>query len=182
MSTSTRESPGPPVLQEVSDGLYAYVQPDGTWWINNTGLLVGPHGVTLRVGDLRTEIRHVGHPAHTTSDSIVWVLAPLGAQTIVPGHGPVAGPGLVEEVLGYLRFVLDVAARGRAAGLTPLEAARETDLGAYARWHDAERIVGNLHRACAEADGLPEGGEIDLAAALGDMVAYNGGRPLTRLA
>ncbi len=26
-------------------GVYAYVQPDGTWWINNTGFLVGPQGV-----------------------------------------------------------------------------------------------------------------------------------------
>jgi len=35
---------GPPVLQEVAEGMYAYVQPDGRWWINNTGLLLGPHG------------------------------------------------------------------------------------------------------------------------------------------
>src|SRR5215469_8460097 len=32
--------PGPPEVQEVSPGVYAYVQPDGTWWINNTGFLV----------------------------------------------------------------------------------------------------------------------------------------------
>ncbi len=30
--------PGPPRLEEVSDGIHAYVQPDGTWWINNTGV------------------------------------------------------------------------------------------------------------------------------------------------
>ncbi len=311
MSTTTREGLGPPVLQEVADGLYAYVQPDGSWWINNTGLLVGPHGavsvdacateartrayrdairrvtdrpvrtlvnthhhgdhthgnslfrdstivaheatrpamleagiwrdppfwtpfdvgdveleppsltyrdgVTLWVGDLRVEVTYVGRPAHTTNDSLVWVpdhallyagdllfaggtpfllmgsitgalavllgvVAPLGARTLVPGHGPVGGPELVDDVVGYLRFLLDVAERGRAAGLTPLEAARETDLGRYADWHDAERIVGNLHRAYAEADGAAEGAPIDLAAALGDMVAYNGGRPLTCLA
>src|SRR5262249_33579806 len=32
-------------LEEVSDGIYAYIQPDGSWWINNTGFLVGRHGV-----------------------------------------------------------------------------------------------------------------------------------------
>ena len=37
--------PGRPEVQEVSPGVYAYVQPDGTWWINNTGFLLGPQGV-----------------------------------------------------------------------------------------------------------------------------------------
>jgi Metallo-beta-lactamase superfamily len=32
-------------LHEVASGVYAYVQPDGTWWINNTGFLTGPQGV-----------------------------------------------------------------------------------------------------------------------------------------
>ena len=36
---------GRPEVHEVSAGIYAYVQPDGTWWINNTGFLVGPQGV-----------------------------------------------------------------------------------------------------------------------------------------
>jgi cyclase len=48
MSSSHRDLPplGPPRVKEVSDGVYAYVQPDGTWWINNTGFLVGGRGVT----------------------------------------------------------------------------------------------------------------------------------------
>src|SRR5215472_8116663 len=37
--------PGPPETQEVADGVYAYIQPDGTWFINNTGFLTGPQGV-----------------------------------------------------------------------------------------------------------------------------------------
>ena len=173
-------------------------------------------GVTLWVDELRCEVRHVGQPAHTTNDSIVWlpdasvlfagdllfsggtpfllmgsvagsievleqVLAPLGATTIVPGHGPVGGPALVEEVLGYLRFVTDVATRGRAAGLSPLEAARDSDLGPYDGWLDRERIVGNLHRAYVELAGAERGAPIDIAAVLGDMVTFNGG-PLTCLA
>jgi cyclase len=108
------------------------------------------------------------------------VVRPLGAKTIVPGHGAVFGDQEpVDATLDYLRFVLDVAARSVDAGLSPLDAARETDLGRFAGWADAERIVGNLHRACAELHGAPRGAPIDLATALADMVAYNGGHPLT---
>jgi cyclase len=78
--------------------------------------------------------------------------------------------------------VLEVAARAQAAGVTPLAAARDTDLGRFAGWADPERIVGNLHRACAELAGTPRGGAIDIVAALTDMVAYNDGLPLTCLA
>lgn len=298
---------GPGQVVEVSQGIYAYTQPDGSWWINNTGFLAtargvvsidtcateqrtrayldaiarvapGPvrtvlnthhHGdhtfgnglvpgatiiahegvrgamlawgppraapywteidwggvevtlpfVTFRdqlavwADDLRCEVRHVGMAAHTPNDSIVWiperkvlfagdlvfnggtpfivqgslagsirvleeVVAPLGAETIVPGHGPVCGPEALEPVLAYLRFVRDVAREGRQAGLTPLEMACETSLGDFAELTDPERIVGNLHRAYAELDGLPEGAPIDVAGALRDMLVYNGGRPL----
>ena len=43
--TSDIDAPGPPETQEVADGVWAYIQPDGTWWINNTGFLVGARGV-----------------------------------------------------------------------------------------------------------------------------------------
>jgi cyclase len=92
------------------------------------------------------------------------------------------GTAPIEATLGYLRFVLDLAARGRAAGVSPLQAARDTDLGRFAGWPDAERLVGNLHRAYAELAGTPRGGPIDVMGALADMVAYNGGKPLTCLA
>jgi cyclase len=296
-------------LQEVGDGVFAYIQPDGTWWINNTGFLTGPQGVisidacstedrtrayqqaiatvtpapvravvnthhhgdhtfgnclfpgaaivaqeraraeaiafgpprelpfwdhpdwgdleldppfitftdeiALHAGDLRAQVRYVGTPAHTTNDSIVWipersvlfcgdlifnggtpfllmgsvagavevleqVLVPLGAQTIVPGHGPVfSGQEPIEATLDYLGFVLDLARRTVEAGLSPLEAARDTDLGRFAGWSDAERIVGNLHRACAELGGADRGAPVDVVAALSDMVTYNGGQPLS---
>ena len=297
-----------PRVEEVSDGIYAYIQPDGSWYINNTGFLVGGGGVisidscatqrrtrallaaiasvtalpvrtlinthhhgdhtygnylfggativahercregvlasglpanlgvwtdvdwgipelappfltyadavTVWSGDLKCDVRYVGMPAHTTNDSLIWlpersvlfagdlafsggtpfllmgsvegaievleqVVRPLGAQTIVPGHGPVSGPEVIDEMLGYLRFVLDVARHGMAAGLSPLDAARQADLGGYAGLLDSERIVGNLHRAYAELAGAPRGAEVDLIAALTDMISYNGGRPLT---
>ncbi|MFI2312251.1 beta-lactamase [Streptomyces sp. CB00072] len=171
-------------------------------------------GVTLWSDDLRCDVRYVGTPAHTTNDSIVHlpdrsvlfagdllfkggtpfvlmgsltgtidvlenVVRPLGARTIVCGHGPVCGPEVIDEMLAYLRFVQDLARRAKAAGLTPLEAARESGLGSFAGLLDAERIVGNLHRAYAELDGAEAGERIDNAAAYRDMIAYNGGRPLT---
>jgi len=170
-------------------------------------------GVTLWSGDLRCEVRYVGTPAHTTNDSIIWipdrsvvftgdllfnggtpfalmgsisgwievletVLRPLGARTLVPGHGPVCGPEVIDDILAYLRFVQDLAREAQAAGLTPLQAAREADLGEFKDLLDAERIVGNLYRAYRELDGGPPGAPVDLVQALGDMVAYHGG-PLT---
>jgi cyclase len=293
---------------EVSEGVYAYIQPDGSWFLNNTGFLASPQGVisidassterrtrayldaiatvtsapvrtlvnthhhgdhtygnclftggtivahercreevlafgitgntgiwtdvewgdlsvappfltydtgvTLWSGDLRCDVRYVGTPAHTTNDSIIHipdrsvlfagdllfnggtpflllgsiagaievleqVVRPLGATTIVPGHGPVCGPEVIEDMVGYLRFVQDLARDSRAAGLSPLDAARQADLGSYAAWTDAERIVGNLHRAYLELDGGARGAPVDVVGALTDMVAYNGGRPLT---
>ena len=295
-------------IQQVSKGIYAYLQPDGGWGLNNTGFLVsgdgvisidvamterrtrayldaigtvtglpvrtlvnthhhGDHthgnylvsgativghercreeilaaaippppgiwtdvdwgklepappfltyteGITLWSGSLRCDVRYVGTPAHTTNDSIIHipersvvftgdlllnggtpfvlqgsvsglievlqtVLRPLGAQTLVPGHGPVCGPEVIDDTLAYLRFVQDTARAGKAAGLSPLEAARATDLGEFADLLDPERIAGNLHRAYLEVDGGERGAPADRARALGDMIAHNGGRPLT---
>jgi cyclase len=107
------------------------------------------------------------------------VLRPLGAGTIVPGHGPVCGPEVIDDVLAYLRFVQDLAREAKPAGLTPLDAARQVDLGGFKDLLDAERVVGNLHRAYLELDRGERGAPIDLFGAFGDMIAYNGGQPLT---
>jgi len=297
----------PEQAREISEGIFAYIQSDGTWWINNTGFLVGSKGVvsvdacsterrtrayldaisrftaqpvrtlinthhhgdhtfgnylfstatvvahdnareamlawgppkaepfwspvdwgeievappfltfsdevSLFVDDLRCQVRHVGTPAHTTNDSIVWIperrvlfsgdllfnggtpfllqgslsgalvaleqLRLLEAEIIVPGHGEVCGPEVIDTVMGYIRFVQDAARLGHAEGIAPLALARQLDLGEYDHLLDAERIVGNLHRAYAELNGGEPGTRIDAAAALADMVAYNGGQPLT---
>jgi len=39
--------------------------------------------------------------------------------------------------------------------------------------------VGNLHRAYLELDRAERGAPADFARAFGEMVAYNGGQPLT---
>jgi cyclase len=91
----------------------------------------------------------------------------------------VCSPEVIDTMTAYLRFVQDVAQSAQEAGLTPLDAARETDLGDFADLLDSERIVGNLHRAYAETTGTPLGVPIDAGAALVDMVTYNGGQPLS---
>lgn len=296
----------PPETVEVADGVFAYVQPDGSWWINNTGFLVGestvvgidtcatehrtraflaavadvtprpvrtlvnthhhgdhtngnclvseatiighhrcregvlastiggveaifgpvdwgdlepwPPSVTfddrldVHVDGLRVELHAAAGPAHTTGDVVAWLPEPsvlfagdlvfnggtpfvvmgsvagslaavdrlrvFGAATIVPGHGGVCGAEVLDTVAGYLGFVRGLAAEAKAAGQAPLDAARQADLGPYAELLDGERLVGNLHRAYAELDGAAPGAPIDLAAAFGDMVTLNGGRPL----
>ena len=93
--------------------------------------------------------------------------------------GSVDGAIGVLEELKQLPAVTIVPGHGGSAGLSPLEAARELDLGPYGDLIDAERIVGNLHRAYAELDGAPPGAPIDTVAALTDMVSYTSGQPLT---
>jgi cyclase len=302
-----RIGPAAARLSELLPGVFAYVQPDGSWWVNNAGAVVGDGSVlvidtcataerttlflnalneavdgapvrmavnthqhgdhtygnsllpattvlfghthmrealrvdplidgcppawqpvpdwgpvqrrlpdvaveakqTLYIGDRRIELMHPGGPAHTTGDLIVWLpdeavlysgdlvfagLTPLvlmgsvtGAlnaidwleslepQILVPGHGPVLTGAEIARVLDeqrrYYRFVLDVADKGIARGLTPLEAAKEASLGEFADWLDAERVVLNLHREYADR----EGRDPDLVTALGDAINWLGG-------
>src|SRR5512139_2337131 len=46
----------PPATQEVSKGIYAYIQLDGSWFLNNTGCIVGDQAVTV-VDSTGTEAR-----------------------------------------------------------------------------------------------------------------------------
>jgi cyclase len=299
--------PGAAVLTEVVDGVFAWVQPDGTWWVNNAGVVTGEGGtilvdtcateertrrflgavakatgevpvrwavnthqhgdhtygnsllpestvliaheamreglavdpiidgcppfwspvpdwgrVTRRLPDVvlrselslftgarRVDLRHPGHPAHTPGDVVAWLpeervlftgdlifhgLTPLvfmGSVTgalrsldwlaafepdrVVPGHGPLLDGAALPEVLGqherYYRTVLETAKAGRREGLSPLEAARRCELGEFAGWADAERLVLNLHRAYGELAGE----ELNLLAAFADAVAWNDG-------
>ena len=49
-------------VHEVADGIYAYIQPDGTWWVNNTGFLVGTTGV-ISVDACATQARTEAYQA-----------------------------------------------------------------------------------------------------------------------
>ncbi|HTM84163.1 MAG TPA: fumarylacetoacetate hydrolase family protein [Mycobacterium sp.] len=81
----------------------------------------------------------------------------LDAPTVVPGHGPVTDPDGIRAVRGYLGYVLEHADAGYQRGMTFIEAADEIDLGDYAHWLDAERIVANLYQRYRELDpGTPK--------------------------
>ncbi|PRH80508.1 MBL fold metallo-hydrolase [Streptomyces solincola] len=306
--SSARAAAGEPVLREVADGVFAYVQPDGGWCVNNAGLVVSggvsalvdttateartrrlreqvlarghgapamlvnthSHGdhtfgnylfpeatvyahtearremeqaglhmtqlwpevvwgdievalpqvtyqdrMTLHVGGLAVELLHPG-PAHTVNDTVVWVperrtlftgdvvmsgvtpFCPLGSVSgslkaierlrgleplvVVTGHGPVAGPEVLDVAEDYLRWVQELARQGLAAGLAPKDAAREADLGAFAELLEPARLIPNLHRAYAEERDAAHGEALDVGAMIREMgavfqemVAYNGG-------
>jgi cyclase len=48
--------PEAPQVTEVSDGVFAYVQPDGSWYLNNTGVVAGSDGV-ISIDTCSTERR-----------------------------------------------------------------------------------------------------------------------------
>nr|AKT74295.1 TxnC3 [Streptomyces bottropensis] len=104
----------------------------------------------------------------------------LRPRVVVPGHGTVGGPELLDRTENYLRWCQGVAQEGLLAGLTPLEAARRARPGPYPAWVDPERLVGNLHRAYAELEGLPPGARIDVAASFKEMCEFHGGLPECR--
>jgi cyclase len=298
-----------PELSEVAPGVLAYVQPDGSWMINNTGAIVGSSGVVLvdttsteprnrallaavaeRTGDLplrtlvnthhhgdhtfgnwlmppattivahrlcRDEVLRAGlvvtalfpdpdygglrvvpptltfedkltlhvddtvvelqflGPAHTLGDAIAWLPAhgvvftgdlvfhgahpfllegclgnypralervrELGAHTLVPGHGPIAGPAVLDDLLAYAEWLTALAADGFSRGREPLEVASRADLGRFVSWRERERLVGNLARAYSELRGEPWGTRLDLPAVVAAMIEFNGG-PLRCLA
>jgi cyclase len=168
-------------------------------------------GGALHVGGRRVELLHPG-PAHTTGDLMVWlpdervlfagdvvmsgvnpyclmgsVAGTIGALeaaarleplVVVPGHGPVAGPAVLDENIGYLRRVQALAADGASAGRSGLETARTAGGGDFAHWRESERLVSNLDRAALELDGeLPLGAPIDVLGSFADMIALHGGPP-----
>jgi cyclase len=296
----------PPQLHEVSDGVFAYIQPDGTWFINNAGFVTSSDGVvaidtcatekrsrdflskvsgvtnaplrtlinthhhgdhthgnyltypatiighenartamigtgiqhyegvfespdwgTLNLapptvtfsdhvnvwaGDLKLELHYIGTSAHTNNDVVIWIperkvlytgdlvfnggtpfvvmgslagarrslqrLREFDAEVVVPGHGPVCDLSVLDSLDRYYAFVQNLAVETDRAGIGVLEAARSVDLGEFGELGDSERIVGNLHRALFELKGGGVDEPMNIMAAIGDMVAYNGGKPL----
>lgn len=76
----------------------------------------------------------------------------LDAPTVVPGHGPVTDPDGIRAVRGYLAHVAERADAAYRKGLSWSEAADTIDLGEYATWLDAERVVVNVYQRYRELD------------------------------
>lgn len=80
------------------------------------------------------------------------LIAGLGARTLVPGHGPVTDGDGVLEIKRYLEYISEQARQMFDAGLHALAAADEIDLGGFAGWTGAERIVQNVEELYSEFD------------------------------
>ena len=140
--------------------------------------------MTLYAGDLELQLIYVS-PAHTNTDAVVWIperriliagdiifnqgtpfalmgsvagwrsalerLKELPIDTVIAGHGPVADASVLDEVDAYLEFVQDSAKSAYDAGVDPLQAARDLDLGRFGEWTDEERIVESALRQREEA-------------------------------
>jgi 2-keto-4-pentenoate hydratase/2-oxohepta-3-ene-1,7-dioic acid hydratase in catechol pathway/glyoxylase-like metal-dependent hydrolase (beta-lactamase superfamily II) len=76
----------------------------------------------------------------------------LDAPTVVPGHGPVTDPDGIRAVRGYLAHVAEQPEAAYREGLSWAEAADTIDLGEYATWLDAERVVVNVYQRYRELD------------------------------
>jgi 2-keto-4-pentenoate hydratase/2-oxohepta-3-ene-1,7-dioic acid hydratase in catechol pathway/glyoxylase-like metal-dependent hydrolase (beta-lactamase superfamily II) len=76
----------------------------------------------------------------------------LDAPTVVPGHGPVTDPDGIRAVRGYLAHVAEQAEIAYRKGFSWAEAAETIDLGEYANWLDAERVVVNVYQRYRELD------------------------------
>jgi 2-keto-4-pentenoate hydratase/2-oxohepta-3-ene-1,7-dioic acid hydratase in catechol pathway/glyoxylase-like metal-dependent hydrolase (beta-lactamase superfamily II) len=76
----------------------------------------------------------------------------LDAPTVVPGHGPVTDADGIRSVRGYLAHVAEQAEAAYRRGLSFVEAADTIDLGEYANWLDAERVVINVYARYRELD------------------------------
>lgn len=159
------------VSVELSEVGPAHTASDVVAWVPRRGVLftgdVAWSGVTpyFLMGSVEGSLRALAE------------LRALGPRIVVPGHGPAGGPEVIDATEAYLRWLRRLAEDGRREGRTVLETARHADPGPFAALVDAERLVGNLHRAYAELEGLAPGERLDVAASLREMAEFNGGLP-----
>ncbi|HKR88417.1 MAG TPA: MBL fold metallo-hydrolase [Phenylobacterium sp.] len=77
----------------------------------------------------------------------------MDVTAIVPGHGPVGGKAELEDMKQYLVLLWNQSKKAFDRGVTPGRAAAEIDLGKYASWKDADRVLPNVTRLYAEHAG-----------------------------
>ncbi|MFI1496022.1 MBL fold metallo-hydrolase [Streptomyces platensis] len=98
-------------------------------------------------------------------------------RTVVPGHGPVGGPEILDATERYLLWLRGLAREGVAGGLTPRELADTAGPGPFGELIDSERLLPNLARAYAEERGAAPGEPLDIGALFAEMVDHHGGLP-----
>ncbi|MGE2816541.1 fumarylacetoacetate hydrolase family protein [Mycobacterium heidelbergense] len=92
------------------------------------------------------------------------VMIAMDAPIVVPGHGPVTDPDGIRAVRGYLAHVAQQAEAAYCKGMSWSEAADTIDLGEYATWLDAERVVVNVYQRYRELD--PDTPQLEVMALL----------------
>ena len=93
---------------------------------------------------------HGGHPIVWAGPVANWIAAcdrilALQPAVVVPGHGPLATVAAVTELKQYFEFLTAEARDRFVGGMSPMEAARDIDLGPYGEWSEPERLVANIH-------------------------------------
>lgn len=115
-----------------------------------------------------------GHPIVWAGPVSNWVAAcelilDLTPDVVVPGHGALTDTSAVADQRDYFGFLEREVAPRAAAGMAPLDAARDIDLGPYAELTEGERFVVNV--AAVYRD-LGHAMSADAASALDQMAAY----------
>lgn len=97
----------------IADGVHAWIQPDGSWWVNNAGAIAGPDGVVLidTCATRRRTERFLAAVAAVTGDSPIRVAvnthlhgdhtygnAVLSESTVLVGHEKTR-EGLLADVI-----------------------------------------------------------------------------------
>jgi glyoxylase-like metal-dependent hydrolase (beta-lactamase superfamily II) len=120
---------------------------------------------------------HGGHPIVWAGPVRNWIAAcdrllDLDASTVVPGHGPLATPGAVRDLKEYFEYLLPEARVRFDAGMTPLDAARDIDLGPYAGWGEGERLVVNVQALYRDFGAELPGDTVTLFGAMAALDAH----------
>jgi glyoxylase-like metal-dependent hydrolase (beta-lactamase superfamily II) len=79
----------------------------------------------------------------------------LGADILVPGHGPVSPVEVVRTMVDYLDFVRAEGTSRWSAGMPLADAAADVDLGLFAGLPESERLALNLAAVYRELDPEP---------------------------
>jgi cyclase len=106
-----------------------------------------PDAGVVFTGDI---LFHGGHPIVWSGPIANWIaacdllLGLEGVTTVVPGHGPVTTLETVARLKAYFEHLATETRARCDAGMSPLEAAADIDLGPYGDLREPERLVANV--------------------------------------
>lgn len=100
------------------------------------------------------------------------VMLELGADRIVPGHGPITDQSGIRSVRDYLTFVDEQARARHAAGMSAEEAIADITLGEYADVAEHGRIAQNVLAVYYELE--PRMDKVDVLSVFGKIAELEG--------